>query len=363
MNSNRRKNKKGIFFSAIAVLMILVVLLGCVYCYINITPISRNSDKVVFEIKEGSTIKEVAKNLKKQKLIRSDLFFLVYSKINEINNIKAGNYMLNKNMNMKEITRSIQNGDNIIKNEITITFKEGKTMRIIAETIEQNTINTKDDVFNLLKDKDYINSLINKYWFLDESILNENIYYPLEGYLAPDTYNFEVNASVKDIFEKLLDQTDKILTEYKEAINNSNFSVHQILSLASMVESEGHNLDDRKNIAGVFINRLNSKMSLGSDVTTYYASKIELSERDLYMSEINSNNPYNTRSSANAGKLPIGPVCNPSKESINATINYTANDYLFFVADKNSVVYFSKTEAEHNKKIQQLQNEGLWFEY
>ena len=130
-----------------------------------------------------------------------------------------------------------------------------------------------------------------------------------------------------------------------------------------MVESEGVSLEDRKNIAGVFINRLNKNMALGSDVTTYYASKIELGERDLYMSEINSDNPYNTRSAKNAGKLPVGPICNPSKGAIEAVISYTPNDYLYFVADKNMKVYFTKTDAEHNKKIQELKKQGLWFEY
>ena len=157
--------------------------------------------------------------------------------------------------------------------------------------------------------------------------------------------------------------TNKILTEYKSGIESSNFKIHQILTLASMVESEGVSLEDRKNIAGVFINRLNKNMALGSDVTTYYASKIELGERDLYVSEINSDNPYNTRSAKNAGKLPVGPICNPSKGAIEAVISYTPNDYLYFVADKNMKVYFTKTDAEHNKKIQELKKQGLWFEY
>lgn len=130
-----------------------------------------------------------------------------------------------------------------------------------------------------------------------------------------------------------------------------------------MVESEGVTLEDRKNIAGVFINRLNKGMSLGSDVTTYYAAKVDMGERDLYMSEINSDNKYNTRSSKNAGKLPVGPICNPSKEAIEASLNYTQNDYLYFVADKNMKVYFTKTDSEHNKKIQELKNSGLWYEY
>ena len=123
-----------------------------------------------------------------------------------------------------------------------------------------------------------------------------------------------------------------------------------------MVESEGVSLEDRKNIAGVFINRLNKNMALGSDVTTYYASKIELGERDLYMSEINSDNPYNTRSAKNAGKLPVGPICNPSKGAIEAAINYTPNDYLYFVATGGGGHNFSKTYEKHRKFVKEYRN-------
>ena len=130
-----------------------------------------------------------------------------------------------------------------------------------------------------------------------------------------------------------------------------------------MVESEGVSLEDRKNIAGVFMNRLNANMSLGSDVTTYYAFKIELGERDLYTKEINSSNPYNTRSAANAGKLPVGPICNPSKDAIVAALEYTPNDYYYFVADKNMKVYFTKTASEHSKIISELKSKSLWYEY
>ena len=168
---------------------------------------------------------------------------------------------------------------------------------------------------------------------------------------------------MKDIFKKMLDQTDKILTNEKENIEKSKYNIHELLTLASMVESEGVSLEDRKNIAGVFINRLNKGMSLGSDVTTYYAFKIELGERDLKQSEISSDNPYNTRSASNAGKLPIGPICNPSKEAIEAVINYTPNEYLYFVADKNMKVYFNTDDEGHNKTIKELKSSGLWFEY
>ena len=156
---------------------------------------------------------------------------------------------------------------------------------------------------------------------------------------------------------------EKYLDTYKEDLENSEISMHQILTLASMAELEGKSLEDRKEIVGVFINRINKGMSLGSDVTTYYAFKVDMGDRDLTAKELNTENPYNTRGPNMIGKLPVGPIDNPSKEAIEATLFYTETDALYFVADKNGKVYFTKSNDEHNAKIKELKKEGLWFTY
>ena len=135
------------------------------------------------------------------------------------------------------------------------------------------------------------------------------------------------------------------------------------MTIASMAELEGVSLDDRKNICGVFYNRLDKNMPLGSDVTTYYAFKVDMGERDLKNSEINSYNAYNTRGPNMSGKLPVGPISNPSKEAIISAIEPANNDYLYFVADKNRKVYFTKTVSEHDKKVSELKSQGLWYEW
>ena len=104
-------------------------------------------------------------------------------------------------------------------------------------------------------------------------------------------------------------------------------------------------------------------MSLGSDVTTYYAFKVDMGDRDLTVKELNTENPYNTRGPGMSGMIPVGPICNPSKSAIEATLNYKETDALYFVADKNGKVYFTKNNSEHNKKIQELKSKGLWFTY
>lgn len=354
---------KKILKFLIPVIIILTMSYGVYFCKTNLDAVSKKSYEVTLKIEPGTSTKEIINLLEKKELIKNADFIKLYVKINEINGLKAGTYIFNKNMTPKKIFKLLQKGSNLGNDDIVITFPEGKNMRQIAKIIEKNTVNSYDDVFNLLNNKEYINELIKNYSFLDEVILNENIYYPLEGYLSPNTYNFKKDASVKDIFEKMLNQTQTILSEYQEKLSNSTYSIHEIITLASIIEGEGITLDDRKNIAGVFINRLNSNMSLGSDVTTYYAFKVDLGERDLYLSEINSNNPYNTRSVENAGKLPIGPICNPSKESIEAVIDYTPNDYYYFVADKNMKVYFSKSNEEHVRTVNDLKSKDLWYEY
>ena len=230
--------------------------------------------------------------------------------------------------------------------------------------IEKRTNNSAEDVYSLLKDEQYLDSLIEKYWFITDEIKNGDIYYSLEGYLFPDTYAIaNEDITVKQIFEKMLDRMEEILNEYKDEIENENLSVHEILTLASVIELESMHQEDRKDVASVLYNRLSKNMSLGSDVTTYYSVGINMGDRDLYKVEINAENPYNTRGPNMEGKLPVGPIASVSKSSIEAAINPNNTNYLFFVADKNGKVYFTNTNAEHEQMIQDLVDKGLWYEY
>lgn len=308
-------------------------------------------------------IKSIANLLEKNNVIKNATAMQIYCRLNNVSNLKAGKYELSNNEDLSEVLDHLTNGD-VTDESVKITFIEGKNMRWIAKTIADKTENTEQDVFDLLEDEEYIDSLIEKYWFITDEIKNSKIYYPLEGYLLPDTYVFEnEKVSVKDIFSVILNFTDKYLSSYKEQIEESNLPVHQILTLASMAELEGKSTEDRAEIIGVFYNRIIDGMSLGSDVTTYYAFKVDMGDRDLTAKELNTENPYNTRGPNMAGKIPIGPICNPSKSAIEATLNYKQTDAYYFVADKNGKVYFTKNNSEHNKKIQELKKDGLWFTY
>ena len=337
----------------------------CTFYNYSISPVDKkNNEEIEVVIPSGVSTTEIGSVLKEKNLIHSKNIFRIYCYIYKVNDLKAGTYKLKKSMKLKEIVNILKEGNNYNPDEIKITFNEGINMRKVASIIAKNTNNSEDDVYKVLKDSEYIDSLIKKYWFISEEIKNTNIYYSLEGYLNCDTYNFKSkNITVKEIFEKLLDEKLKILDKYKKEINESKYSVHEILTLASMVELEGLTDSDRAGIASVFYNRLNAKWSLGSDVTAYYANNIDMSTRDLTTNEYNLENPYNTRTQSMAGKLPVGPISNPSESSIKAVLFPQKTDYYFFVSDKNRKVYFSKTLEEQNATIKKLKQEGKWFEW
>ncbi len=359
----KKTNKLVIILISILVLIVILGIVIFTWYSSNLKAVSKQSKIIKIEIKEGMGISRIASLLEENNIIKNANVMKIYVKVNKIGNLQYGTYELDSSEDMPSILSHLYNGD-VSKNEVKITFIEGKNMRWIAKTIADKTVNTEEDVFELLEDEDYIDSLIEKYWFLTDEIKDERIYYPLEGYLLPDTYIFENNeVSVKSIFAKILSYTEKYLNEYKEEIENNNLTVHQILTLASMAELEGKSTEDRAEIVGVFFNRIDKKMSLGSDVTTYYAFKVDMGERDLKAKELNTENPYNTRGPNMIGKIPVGPISNPSKSAIEATLNYKETDALYFVADKNGKVYFTKNNEEHNKIIKQLKDDGLWFTY
>ena len=362
------KSKK-IILIFLAFIIVIIAILGVIFVWYNnsLKPVESSEtteDSVVrVEITEGMGTSSIADLLESSNVIKSASAMKIYAKINNISTLQAGKYDLNKTEDMPTILEHIINGE-IADEEVKITFVEGKNMRWVAKAIAENTVNSEEDVYNLLENEDYIDSLIEKYWFITDEVKDDRIYYPLEGYLLPDTYHFEnKEVSVETIFNIILNYTEDYLDQYKEEIENSNLTVHQILTLASMAELEGKSTEDRAQIVGVFYNRLEKGMSLGSDVTTYYAFKVDMGERDLTAKELNTENPYNTRGPNMEGKIPVGPIDNPSKSAIEATLNYTKTDALYFVADKNGKVYFTKTNEEHNEIVKELKDNDLWYTY
>lgn len=327
----------------------------------NLAPKNSKDEKtIIFEINEGTGKNIIADKLEKANLIKSAFFLKAYMYFDNPT-LFAGTYKLSPSMSALEILEAIENSESLENETLTLTFIEGKRLSTYVTQISNNFGYSEEEIYNKLSDTEFLNSLTNKYWFISSDILNKDIYYALEGYIYPDTYAFKKTSTVEEIITKTLDNMNNKLTEYKEEIELLSLTPHKLLTLASIVELEGANSNDRSGVAGVFYNRLDAGWTLGSDVTTYYAVKKDFSV-DLTQSDLNSCNGYNTRGTCVDG-LPIGPICSSSLESIAAVINPEKHDYYYFVADKNKETYFSKSGAEHNQTVARLKQEGLWYEY
>ena len=354
-----RKFKVGKFllFLLLLIIVLILILLG-IYKY-QTSAVSSNTDPKTITVDEGDNYFSIASKLKEKNLIRSETFYKLYLKLAKPDSLITGDYELNEAMSVREIVKVLSDKDGGKNNTIKLTFREGLNITQMAKIVEEKTDITADEFINKIADKTFLQSLQQDYWFITDDIYNTEIYYPLEGYLYPDTYHFEPSElDIETIVRKILDNTKVKLEPYKNQLQNGSYSIHQILTLASIVELESVSDSDRAMVAGVFYNRLNNNWSLGSDVTTYYASKKAMTE-SLTQSDLTACNGYNTRCTSMIG-LPVGPIDNPSISSINAALNPTESDYYYFVADTNKKVYYTKNATEHDRIISKLKDEGIW---
>ena len=334
-------------YKFVIIFLVVLIILTCGSYKIGTSSVSKDSFEVKITIPKESTYLSISNLLKENNLIRSESFYKIYIKIFKPNNLKAGIYTLNQNMNVKEIVDTLEG--NVKSEEITITIPEGKHIEEVAEIISSKINMSKEDILLYWQNEEVLNSLIDKYRFLTDVIKKEGIRYSLEGYFFPDTYSILKESKIEDITYKMLDKMDEVLSKYKEEISNSKFNVHEILTLASIVEHEAILDSDRPMIAGVFINRLDKSMKLQSCATVGYAInewKLSYNYKDLQ-----TDSPYNTYFYEG---LPIGPGNMPGELSIEAVLRPTKHDYYYFLAnvnDKDSKkTYYSKTYSEHRQK-------------
>ena len=320
---------------------------------------SSNTDPKIITVDEGDNYFTIASKLKENNLIRSETFYKVYLKFANPTSLINGNYELNEAMSVPEIVKVLSDTDSHQDNTIKLTFREGLNVTQMAKIVEEKTNIKAEDFINKIADQTYLKELQQDYWFLGDEIYNSEIYYPLEGYLFPDTYHLAPNElDIDTIVRKILDNTETKLEPYKSELQNGTYTTHQILTLASIVELEAVSDSDRAMVAGVLYNRLNDGWSLGCDATTYYAAKKSMTER-LTQSDLTACNGYNTRCTSLIG-LPVGPIDNPSISSIKAALKPTENNYYYFVADTDKQVYFTRNASEHDQIIAKLKDEGKW---
>ena len=343
------KKYVNIYIFAIVILAIIIIV-GCTSYNFGISPVTKESEEVILNVEENATYLTLAPILKENNLIRSETFYKIYIKIFNPSNLEKGSYTLNRNMGVKKIIETLENGSNASTTSFVIP--EGKHITDIADYISEVTDYKADELLNYWQSEELLDTLINKYWFITDAVRNDNLRYHLEGYFFPATYEIYKDSSMQEITYKMLDKMDEVLSKYKTSIENSGYTVHELLTLASIVEHEAILDEDRPIIAQVFYNRLNQGMKLQSCATLGYALGEWKLTYSLADQEIDS--PYNTYKYLG---LPVGPGGASGEASIKAVIYPEKNDYLFFLADvydENSTkTYYSETYSEHQQKCLQ----------
>ncbi len=328
-------------------LVIIIVLIGItIGSFFYLTgPVKNKREVKDFKVLSGKTKIEIVTDLKKNGLIKSKYATLAYLFFTR-KNLQSGDYEIDISTSSIDIIEKISNGQ--IKNvqvTVQIKFEEGKRFVDYAKLISENFPISYESIIEKGKDKEFLQKVIDSYWFVDKSILNENIYYPLEGYLFPDTYEVFQSTDIETLFYKLLNNTKNKLEPYKSNIESGKYSVHEILTLASIIEKEAKKEDERKMVSQVLYKRLDNNISLGCDVTSYYGVNKTLQD-GLSKDDLYNNNPYNTRANGFMG-LPVGPICMPSLMSIDAALHPSDTNYLYFCAGVVSgKVSFAKDDTE-----------------
>ena len=307
------------------------------FYYFNILNFSSGIDQEkVFVIEKGQSINEISANLYKEGLIKSEFIFKFYIKKSSQKYIfREGSYNLNYKMNMKEILEELTKSISL-KPEKRITFIEGWSLKDYAKILEAKEFFSSEEFLEKTKSNNYSD----KFDFLKDKPKE----YSLEGYLFPDTYNFFEDASIDDIINRMLQNFDKKLSqEMRAEIKRQNKSIHEIITMASIVEKEVQSEKDMKMVSGLFWNRIKNRQALESCATLAYILGVN---KDIYTYEdTRTPSAYNTY--INRG-LPPGPIANPGVKAIEAAIYPENNNYNYFLTDpKTKNTIFSSTYEEH----------------
>ena len=350
--SSRIKNTS----STPKVLIILLLLIAIVFIssFVSYTylvdkynnPVSLDSividteSAVSFKIERGAGTSDIAKSLKEQNLIANETIYRFLSKFNGYDgNYKAGTYTLCKGLNYEEIMVILTSNPESVK----ITIPEGFTTRQIANRLEANGVCTAADFLKAVENQD-----VSSYPFITN---HENRDYRLDGYLFPDTYEFDIDANPDTIIYKMLNRFNEVYKpDFYTKAEEIGLTQDQVIILASLVEKEAKLASERPMIAGVFMNRLHSsnltKMQSCATIRYAYAKLYGTTLENVTVENTTIDDLYNTYK---YDGLPPGPICNPGLDAIEAVLNYSHHDYYYFVArtDDSNAHIFSETYEQH----------------
>ncbi len=331
----------------------LVALAGGYYAYNSmLEPVDPEADDEyqIVEIPSGANLEDIAGILHREELIHNPLVFRIFIyRQGTAGEFIAGTYRLSPSMSAEEIAAAVQAGE-VYAETVWFTIPEGYTVEQMAGRLEDKGLVDRDLFLELARRPS--ESIIEKFPLLEEAE-NPDIDYRLEGYLFPDTYEVSPDAGEETIIKLMLGRMDRVIDEkYEQRMAGMGLSLHEILTIASLVEREARVAHERALIAGVIYNRLEIGQLLQIDATIQYVlgeTKEYLTYEDL---EIPS--PYNTY--LNEG-LPPGPIAAPGESVIEAALYPEDTDYFYYnyKYDDSGEHYFSHTFAEHQENVRRAE--------
>lgn len=354
-NSNANEKKSRPFIKALIYTLSIIIasiifaglILFSVTDYLGLFRADKSAD---VKIPNNATADQIGDILKKNGIIRSSLVFKIYVKISNKHGMRGGEFSLDSSMSYDTIIRKLKTGASRVT--VKVTIPEGYTLRQIGERLEKNKVCTKQDFLTAVQKSDI------KFDFSSQIPKNSDRFYNLEGYLFPDTYEFYVGQAPDTVVKKMLTDFDtRIDKDLRKEIDSSGMTVDQVITLASIIQTESGGSNQMAKISSVFHNRLKNgvygKKLLQSDATVFYAT------RDI--KSVLSQDSTNIASAYNTYKhegLPPGPICNPGIDAIKAALSPESTNYYYFVSDKNGNYYYAEDYATHVKNVKKALNTG-----
>lgn len=304
-----------------------------------------HGEPVEFTVEEGDSLYRVSERLKEEGVIRSALWFRRKGQEEGIDRlIKPGTLVIEPGSDIQDVFSQLTL-DRQLRAQIRVTFPEGFTLYQMANRLEEQDIVSAGDFLEAVEA-----------YYQDGSydFEDDQLYFPLEGYLFPDTYFFEVGVAAEDIVGVMARQMEQVLTqEWRQRAEEMGLSIHEVLTLASLVEKEAFGDFERPTIAGVMYNRMEIDMLLQFCSSVIYGldDGQELANRLLYR-DLEEKHPFNTYQRKG---LPPGPIANPGRASIEATLYPEDNEHLYFVVGDGGH-NFSREYRDHLKNVEAYRN-------
>ena len=314
-----------------------LLLFGAGFVMLNqLQPTGNSSRVVIVDIAEGASLSDVAERLHRENLIKSDWAFVWMGRLEGLDRrIISGEYEFHGGMSPSIILEKIIKGEVL---QHTVTIPEGFSMSQIADLLHEQRLTDRDAFLRYARDPAFIQTLS----------LSVGT---LEGYLFPDTYRFARHVKPERLIEAMVARFKQAVSEEdRERAMELGLSLHQVMTLASVIEKETARPAERSLISGVFHNRLQKDIPLQSDPTVIYA--VHEFDGNLRKKDLSIDSPYNTYQVVG---LPPGPIANPGRAAIHAALYPEATDYLYFVSRNDGSHEFSTTLAEHNQAVRKYQ--------